>query len=65
MKSAARSRATSAAKRRATAREVRGGEGRGRRPRWRLVAGLLLSFGLCLGAGLLVKREHQRRAARR
>lgn len=34
-----------------------------RRPRWRLIAGALLTFGLCLGAALLVKREHQRQAA--
>lgn len=34
-----------------------------RRPRWRLIAGALLTFGLCLGAALLVKREQQRQAA--
>lgn len=34
-----------------------------RRPRWRFIAGALLTFGLCLGAALLVKREHQRQAA--
>ncbi len=34
-----------------------------RRPRWRLLAGSLLTFGLCLGAAVLVKREHQRQAA--
>lgn len=34
-----------------------------RRLRWRLVAGALLTFGLCLGAAVLVKREHQRQAA--
>ncbi|MCX6848451.1 MAG: hypothetical protein NTY98_05990, partial [Verrucomicrobia bacterium] len=34
-----------------------------RRPRWRLIAGALLTFGLCLGAALLVKREHQRQSA--
>lgn len=34
-----------------------------RRPRWRLIAGALLTFGLCLAAALLVKREQQRQSA--
>jgi hypothetical protein len=32
-------------------------------PRWRKPVLLLLTFGLCLGAGLLIKREQQRQAA--
>ncbi len=47
----------------ATQRTPEAGTPPRRRPRWRLVAGALLTFGLCLGAALLVKREHQRQAA--
>jgi hypothetical protein len=34
-----------------------------RKPRWRRAVGLLLTCSLCIGAGLLMKREQQRRAA--